>query len=115
MAVGVSHPAKIGQLTIPSGQQDSAETLSIQRGRVGLGAGRGIAIFAPPTLDGTVTVQVQPQAATGWRALYSGGTSVTVPAGAAVVVSPPSFASLRLHADIAQGADRVFDIDSQIG
>ena len=111
----VGHLAKLGSLIIPIGQTDSGDLLTLAGGRVGLGASRGITVYAPTSLDGNITVQVRSLTSATWRTLYSGGTAVGVPTGAAVTISPPVFANMRLHADTPQADNRLFDIDSQIG
>lgn len=108
------HNARVGTLTIASGQTDSAAITSLGAlGRVGLGNAAGISIHGPAALTGTVTVQVQPAGDSTWRTLQSGGVDVTIAAGKTIVISPPAFADLRLHSGSAEGANRDFLIDSQ--
>lgn len=74
-----------------------------------------ISIFAPATLTGTVTLYVEPSSTgTSFVIQYSGGSAVTIPAGANTTLFGPSFRQLKLISNGAEGADRTFRITKSI-
>lgn len=73
-----------------------------------------IVIYAPATLTGTVTVQVEPtETGTAWVDLTSGGSDVTIAAGNSVTITEGGFRQLRLSSSAAEGAARVFSVTKQ--
>ena len=66
-----------------------------------------IAIVAPATLTGVVTVHVSLDGST-FVALQSAGADVTIAAGKAVVLSPFPFSHIRFVSSQAEGATRSF-------
>lgn len=99
-----NQPIGLGTLTVASGQTDSA-ALEFRKKPL-----RGITVFAPAALTGTVNIQVSGDAGSTWNDLYSGGIVVEVPAGSAVAVDFVGWDQLRIHSDASEGADRAFVI-----
>jgi len=72
---------------------------------------QGVGIFAPATLTGTITVQVEPtDSGTDFVNETSGGTAVTIGASQHVTLMMSTFAQLRLKSSGAEAADRVFTL-----
>ena len=82
-----------------------------------------LAIWAPGTLTGTITLQIAPerQATEGgtssvqtWATLQSGGVDITLSAGKALTITDIAFRQLRLVSTSAEGAERSFKVLKQI-
>lgn|SRR6266853_2664540 len=103
-------------LTIANGGTDSNIVVGTD-GRVGFGSSHGITIWAPAALTGVITVLVSylltPTVEFDTLQLTP-GTDVTIAAGKAVVIPHPGFYALRLHSASAEGAQRVFQLVSQV-
>lgn len=92
-----------GTLTIASGGTTS--------GVVRPNEGDSITIFAPSSLTGTITVEIEPTATgTSFCTLTSGGSNVTIAASAALIISPANFGQLRLKSGSTELADRTFTL-----
>ncbi len=99
-----------GILTIESGQANSNH---IDMRGMPL---RGITIFGPDSLTGTVSIEVsgnldaENPSDVRWNNLQSGGSNVVIGADEAVPLDFICWAGLRLSSSGAEGADRVFRI-----
>lgn len=111
------HLSSVGTLSVLQGQNDTKDVLSLERGRVALDGAVALAIHAPASLTGNVTVQVHPEgdSVPTWRNLIQNGSPVTVAAGSTVIVYPVAFGDLRLHSDAVGGEvlQRDFVIEAQ--
>lgn len=94
----------LADLVIPNNGTDS--------NMVEVGPANDICIFAPGTLTGTINVQVSPDNS-NWFDLKSAGSSITIAASAAVIITTGGFRYLRLHSNGAEGADRTFKASMQ--
>ena len=73
-----------------------------------------LTLYAPATLTGTVTVEVEPTiGGSSFVDLTSAGSDVTIGAGNALVLSPITFRQLRLSSSLAEGAERSFSVTKQ--
>lgn len=75
-----------------------------------------IAIWAPATLTGTITVQVAPDvdsAAAAFLALQSSGADVTLTESKCTTITASGFGAMRLASDGNEAADRVFPVRIQ--
>lgn len=98
---------KITSLTIPNGA-------TISNGLAGTGKFlRNIAIYAPSSLAGAITVEASDTEGGTFRTLQSGGTDVAVAAGKCVVLIEVPFIDMRLKTTVAPGADEVFAVVGQ--
>lgn len=74
---------------------------------------RGIVIYAPAALTGTVTVQVATgatEAAAVWVTLQSAGSDITVAAAKAVTIDAVAWDWMRMLSDGAEAATRTFTV-----
>ena len=77
--------------------------------------GWAIWIYAPATLTGTITLEVEASSTgTSFVTQQSGGSDVTIPAGKATPLSPIGFRQMRVTSNAAEGAERVFRLTKQI-
>lgn len=98
---------KITSLTIPSGQ-------TVSNGLVGTAKFlRNIALYAPSSLAGAITVEVSDTQGGTFRTLQSGGTDVAIAAGKCVVLIEVPFIDMRLKTTSAPGADEDFAVVGQ--
>lgn len=75
----------------------------------------GLTIYAPATITGTITVQVEPTSTgTSFVALQSGGSDITLPASKATVISPIAFRQIRLITGTTEASARTFTITKGI-
>ncbi len=102
-----------GFMTIPDLPSPDNVTPHIDLRRKGL---RGLTIFSPATLTGTITVEV-----TGnldaelpnlveWVALQSGGSDITVGAAEAVPIDYVGYHGIRLQSGSTEASPRVFRV-----
>ena len=101
-----------GTLTIPvSGIADVSNHIDMRKMPL-----RGITIFGPDTLTGTVSLEVSPNldaelpSVVRWNNLQSGGSDIVIGADEAVPLDFICWQGLRLSSGSAEGADRVFKI-----
>lgn len=106
------HNARLGTLTISSGQTASTALSSIYANTsLAMGVAVDFVVYAPAALTGTVTAQaspVQSPSAGDWKNITVAGTAITIPAGAAVVIPLVAMFDFRLNSGSAEGADRDF-------
>jgi hypothetical protein len=69
-----------------------------------------LGISAPATLPEVVNIEVATTATGNFARLESGGDDVDIPADKAIVLTDFPFAHLKLVAQAAAAADRVFDV-----
>jgi hypothetical protein len=102
-----NQPIDLGTLVIANAGSNST-ALEFKRKPV-----RGIVIYAPAALTGTVTVQVAigaTEAAATWVDLQSAGSDVEVAAGKAVTIDAIAWDWLRVQSDGAEGSERTFTV-----
>lgn len=74
-----------------------------------------IGVFAPASLDGTVTLETEASSTgTDFKTQRSGGTAVTFAAGCADTLSPIDFRQMRITSNASESAARVFRITKTI-
>ena|SRR5688572_28980624 len=72
-------------------------------------------IYAPASLDGTCTLEVEPSSTgTSFVIQQSGGSDVTIPAGKATPLSPIGFRQMRITSAAAESAARTFRVTKAI-
>lgn len=75
----------------------------------------GLEIYAPSTLTGTCTLEVEPSSTgTSFVTQQSGGSDVTVPAGKGTTLSPVTWRQMRIVSGAAEGGDRTFRVTKSI-
>lgn len=75
----------------------------------------GLEIYAPASLDGTCTLEVEPSSTgTSFVTQQSGGSDVTIPAGKATTISPVAFRQMRIVSAASESAARVFRVTKSI-
>lgn len=57
---------------------------------------RGISIFAPDALTGSVSIEVSGDRGVTYKTLYSGGSTVVIPAGGCVVLDYAGWDAIRV-------------------
>jgi hypothetical protein len=98
-----------GTITIPvTGSAGSSNHIDMRRMPL-----RGITIFGPAVLTGTVTVEVSADldaATPTWQKLQSGGANIAVGAAEAVSIDYVAWHGLRVASASAEASPRVFKI-----
>lgn len=91
-------------LTIPNGSSASSAIPAASLDTVSR-----ITIVAPPTLDGTVVVEVTVDGSS-WAEWTEQGDVITLPAGKAVTIDGVCCKGLRVRSSAAESAERAFQI-----
>ena len=98
-----NYPVKLADLVIGNGNTESNE-VSLLKTRY-----RGLAIFSPGTLTGTITVEVSPDG-TNFMTLRSGGSDVAIAIDECVVIDFVAYQEIRLKSGSAEGDERTFQV-----
>ena len=99
--------ADIGTLTIADGQTTSNALANCDDADT-------IVIFAPTSLTGVVTLQVEPTVTgTNFVDLQSGGSDVTLGAGNSTHITSIGFRQIRVLSNASEAAERLFSVTKQ--
>jgi hypothetical protein len=97
-----NQPIDLGTMVIASSGTDST-AIEFKRKPV-----RGVAIYAPAALTGTVTLYVSADSASTYQKLQSAGSDITIGAGDCVVVDAVACDYMRVTSGSAEASARTF-------